>query len=182
MKRITIVASILMALGLTSIVRAQSFVDLEARHANDAWNPSMKAWGVHPIDQKNALTVWALTSRTWGETLVGYQRTVAPWCRTGFGVGLETHKNLWRVNPWFWVGKGRLSAYGTFEEGASGFWYLTKGGVKIHNRLTVGVYSRKFVGTGGYTEIQCEKRTSALAAVTRYQDKTQVTLALHRTF
>lgn len=182
MKRAAFVVLCLAIIGFANTVRAQSFAEFEVTHADGTWEPLTTAWVVKEVDSKNALTIWALTSRTWGETLVGYQRTVTPWCQAGIGIGLETDKDLWRVNPWLWVGKGRLSAYGTFEEGASGFWYLAKGGAKVHKRFTIGIYSRKFVGTGGYTEVQVEKRTSILTAVTRHQGKTQVVVALHRAF
>lgn len=182
MKRTVFVVLCLVIISFASTVRAQSFAEFEMKHTDGTWEPLMTAWIVKEFDFKNALTIWALTSRTWGETLVGYQRTVTPWCQTGIGIGLETDKDLWRVNPWLWIGNGHLSAYGTFEEGASGFWYLAKGGVRVHNRLVVGVYSRKFVGTGGYTEVQVEKRTSVLAVTTRYQGNIQVILALRRTF
>lgn len=170
-------------LCLVPAVSAQSFVEAELRGTPNGPESQMAAWVVSDLTPKrNALTVWALATRSWGEVLVGYQHEVAPWLTLGAGAGMEAHRNVWRVNPWAFAAKGRYSLFCTVEEGASGFWYRAEAGYRISNRVTAGVFSRRFTGTGPFVQVTVAPKTSVFGTVAVHPDGTQALVALRRSF
>lgn len=149
---------------------------------NSSTEPILTAWAVRNTQAKDSLTLWALESRSWGEVLVGYQHRFSPWLEAGVSAGLETCDQPWRTSAWVWTGRGRLSLFTVGEIGGSGGWYLIQGGVKIHPRITAGLYSRRFVGTGLYAEIAATQRLTALVAITRYEGNAKTVIGLTRKF
>jgi len=175
--------AVLVVLCLAPLASAQSFVEIEARHTPASLEPQICAWVVSDLTPKrDALTVWALTTRTWGEVLVGYQYNATPWLTVGAAAGMESHQNLWRVNPWLYAGKGKYSLFLTVEEGASGFWYRAEAGYKISDRVSAGIFSRRFTGTGPYLQVTIFPKTSLFATVAHHSEGTQALVALRRSF
>jgi hypothetical protein len=168
---------------LAPVASAQSFVEAELRHTPDGLESQMCAWVVSDLTPKrDALTVWALATRSWGEVLVGYQYQAAPWLTLGAGAGMETHRNVWRVNPWAFAAKGKYSLFLTVEEGASGLWYRAEGGYRFSERVTAGIFSRRFTGTGPYLQVTILPKTSVFATVAHHHEGTQALVALRRSF
>jgi hypothetical protein len=107
------------------------------------------------------LAVWFLVSDTWGEALFGPSVTFADGIGASVLVGIEDHDGAWRVNPNFWLFRGKFSTSHAFEWGASGFWYKSTATWSVHDRLALGVHSQRlynddgpFNGTGPHGQVK----------------------------
>lgn len=59
-----------------------------------------------------------------------------------------------------WVGKGSLSALSIYEKGGSGYWYKHLATAKIYkDNVAVGVFSKRFFGTGPYLQVKAGNLT-----------------------
>lgn len=164
--------ALLVVLVLLSAIpaNAQNFVGFETQ-ANpsgvhlllDSWLE--KTWQVSD-KQKLGLFEFSIASTSgFDQIYAGPAWYPRDWVQLTIGVGTEHHEHPWRVG-------GYLAMFGRLgtvliglEDGGSGSWYLVKYTHKVSDKVSVGVYSRRFNPTGGVVEVQASKRYTVWTAL-----------------
>lgn len=144
--------------------RAQTFMELQNLATGAGVDPTIDVQLELPGRTVNAFG-WFLVSEKWGEALLGVSKAVKPWLWLGVAAGLETHQDPFRVNPNVWIGKRRLSTFLALEYGGSGFWYKSVSLMRLTPRISLGVHSQRFYGTGPRVEVRFNGGYKAWASV-----------------
>lgn len=138
---------------LSTSVHAQTFVEGQVLMRESTVSPQIDGQIEIPGKLVNFYS-WFLVSDSWGEALVGVSKSVKPWLWLAFAAGVETDDKPWRINPNIWAGKGRYSTFLALEQGGSGFWYKSFSTVDLVPRVSVGVHSQSFYGTGPLVQVK----------------------------
>lgn len=117
-----------------------------------------------PVSKTRGVRVWGLYSENWSELYASFRQNLGTHAAVTLGAGWEQDDQPWRVAATMWMGKGRFSSFLALEHGGSGFWYSYKGTAGLTQRLSVGVFSRRFVGTGPMAQVAVHGKTEVWGA------------------
>lgn len=96
---------------------------------------------------------WFETKQAYSQAYCGPTYSPKPWIQFALGSGIETDKHPARVGSYVWLGKGKLSGLGAFEDGGSGFWYKVETNYQAGKALGLGMLSERYHGTGAKVEL-----------------------------
>lgn len=156
MKKIAIAAIAVFLLAAS--VSAQTFAEFSAEIKDGKATPIYD--GQVQFGKTQGVQVWGLATEGWSELYLMYFRSLKPWVSVSAGAGVEQTEGHWRIGGTVWMGKGKFSTFLAFEDGASGFWYTYKGTFALTSRISGGLFSRRYVGTGPLVEVKVIGKTS----------------------
>jgi hypothetical protein len=125
----------------------------------------------HPMKKEGlSVATWALKGSDWSEVLIGLTKSFTrqgkgAWASITGQVGLEQNDKPWRIGTTLWMGNAKTSALLILEEGGGGRWHKAVVTRQVFPGAKVGVMSQRFVGTGGYIEVNVAGKLSYWAMI-----------------
>lgn len=110
----------------------------------------------------------------YSEVYVGPRYAPSKWSEVGFGLGVESTSSSMMKGGYVWLGHGRFSAIGVYEQGADLF---LKYEVNCHvaGPLTIGWWQQRGLGAGPRVQVQVP-RTPFLLTGMRLQHASIITV------
>lgn len=104
---------------------------------------------------------WSQVGETYAQVYAG--PTVAPtkWLQVGAAVGLEQAASIGRFGSFVWLGAGRCSILGVYEDGGSGPFQKAVGKCQL-GPAHIGVWYDNYLGAGPYLEAAIPKTPVSL--------------------
>ncbi len=115
---------------------------------------------VEEVSEKKRLGMFAfglVDSVGFGQIYIGPTWYPKKWLEVQFGAGIENHSEFWRVGGGIYLIDNHGSGLLLWENGASGYWYKATYTYPVSKRLALGVFSRRFAGTGPLVEVKASK-------------------------
>ncbi len=97
--------------------------------------------------------VWMQVQQAYSQAYAGVTYSPKPFVQLALGAGLESDKHPARIGSYLWLGKGKVSGLGVFEDGGSGFWYKVETNYQATPKLGIGTLSERFRGHGLKLEV-----------------------------
>jgi hypothetical protein len=95
---------------------------------------------------------WMQQQKGYGQAYAGITYSPKTFVQLALGAGLEQDARPARVGSYVWLGKGKSSVLGVFEDGGSGFFYKVEANYQAVSRFGVGILSDRFRGHGPKAE------------------------------
>lgn len=151
MKRI-IFASVMVVLfaWISTNSQAEFKVDLENRIIEKEVAAIINIFGASDLTEKLQFFGLSSTSEAYNEAYAGLAYMPFSWLQVAGGMGIESDKSPWRIGAYIWAGKGPWNLLFAYEDGGSGYWYKALATYDLREWLTVGLHSKRFMGTGPY--------------------------------
>ena len=161
MKQWTIVIAVFVFLGAAVPASAQKIIGVEFK-GTEGLEATALIQGLfkktEPVSEESEATVgfyvYGLADRRWAQIHGGLSYNPTKWIGFTAGVGTEVDKNPWRTAASVWAAGHGNSAFVAFEYGGSGLWYRAHYLYAVHDRVEVGVFSRRFSPTGPFAQVK----------------------------
>lgn len=156
MNKVLIVLSVMVFMLLSiSPVFSADFAELQVVSVEGRVTPQLNVWFDGTLNRSEfGWFLWSLNKEDYAEAYAGFSWTPAPWIQVGLGYGAEYNDGpiVGRFGSFVWVGKGKFSLIGFYEDLGSGPWHKVVGTYAVTDRFKLGVLDQTFKGTGPYAE------------------------------
>ena len=115
---------------------------------------------VEEVSEKThaGLFAWGLADTGgFGEIYIGPTWYPRKWVELQVGAGIENHPGFWRVGTGVFLNGHLGSATILWETGVTGYWYKVAYSHHVAGKVSLGVFSRRFAGTGPIIEVKASK-------------------------
>ena len=148
----------IVVLGTCSKAHAQS-IGLEVK-TSAAGSSQLGNIYAEALNKKGntGLFFWGLgDSGGFAELYAGPTWYPTKWFEVQFGAGVENSPGFWRVGGGAYLIDHHGNGLILWENGASGYWYKATYSYPVYHKVSVGVFSRRFAGTGPLVEVRASK-------------------------
>ena len=133
---------------------AQTLVVLQEKNLISELDYSFKAMAYMEKDVHEYVSVFAfgVVSPKWAEIYAGLQIKTCKYFNFSLAAGIEQAKDLWRTAFSAGLNLDPVFFSGTFELGASGWWFTSTLKFKFTSYFSAGAIAERFSGIGIYLE------------------------------
>ena len=179
----------LFLLVFCSKIEAETFVFSETYRTfkkNSTYQTSV-VWAQQSLAKKVGLFGWGQVGTTYRQTYGGVYVKPANWLQVGIGGGAEQATNKTRMGSFLYASKKRYSTFAIYENGGSGYWYLTITDISFSKNWSIGTHSQAYIGHGVRAEYRFKpigKWTPSIRPAMMWDKKgqTSVILGLRMTY
>ncbi|MBX4190016.1 family 52 olfactory receptor [Candidatus Parcubacteria bacterium] len=158
MRTFQIVVVALVLLVVAAPAKAQNFVGTETEvKSGDVVSLIDSLYG-RTFNKSVGLFAWGQAQTDgWGQVYGGVVYTPKPWIALSLGTGVEKDAHPGRIGTSAWMSGHGYTLLAVYENGGSGAWYKTILTKAVTSKIAVGVFSRRFAGTGPLVEYSANK-------------------------
>jgi hypothetical protein len=138
---------------LAKVAAGQTWVEERTYVSGDVATPRVDGLLTKPIRGALGGFCWFQVQQEYSQVYCGPTYLPRPWIQFALGSGIETDKHPARIGSYVWLGKGKLSGLGAFEDGGSGFWYKVETNYQVGKVVGLGMLSERYHGTGPKVEL-----------------------------
>ncbi len=104
-------------------------------------------------DKKFSVMAWGQKDPGWAQVYAGPTLNVSSWSSVSFCVGIEQDDRPLRLASLLWLGGRGNDSLLIVEHGGSGIWYKYTYARAVTEKVSLGVFSQRYFGTGPLLQV-----------------------------